>query len=279
LANPFFALVPAVIWAFSPIYYRVFLQKFDFLSLNLLRTSLSSAVLFLPALYFGFNGSVYFALLSGAITLAVGDTLFLLSIRETGASVAAPVIYTYVLFVQLSASMIGEHVPLANFASAFMVILGVYLLSRGVGGRPRTRGIAMALAGGLAWAAGQDLVAVSTNAGGNVVAVAFARNFAGAVALGVAVLATRRYRRWPRIAAGEFAFMAFIAVTDLVVGSLVFIYSITLAGVALTVIVTSISPFLTQILSKAMGKESPTSRDMAGGVLIVAARILAVALR
>lgn len=74
MPDPVYALVPAVIWAFSPIYYRVFLRKFDFLSLNLLRTSLASAVLLVLAFHLGFSGSAYFALLSGVVTLSVGDT-------------------------------------------------------------------------------------------------------------------------------------------------------------------------------------------------------------
>jgi DME family drug/metabolite transporter len=279
LANPFFALVPAVIWAVSPIYYKVFLRRFDFLSLNVVRTSLSAAVLFLPAVYFGFNGSVYYALLSGAVTLSVGDTFFLLSIREVGASVAAPVVYTYVLFVQVTASMIGEVVPFVNFVSAAMVILGVFVLSRGGGGRPRKRGVALALSGGIAWTIGQDLIGVATSAGGNVFAIAFARNLAGAIALGLALFLTGRYKNWPRLPRKEFAFVAFIAVSDLVVGSLAFVYSIALAGVALTVILTSVSPFLTQVLSRAMGKESPSRLDFAGGALIVAALVIAVAFR
>jgi len=278
LPNPLFALVPAVIWAVSPIYYRVFLGRFDFLSLNLVRTSLASAVLLVPAIILGFGGGTSYALLSGVVTLAVGDTFFLLSIGETGASVAAPVIYTYVLLVQITATMIGEKVPLVNFVSSGLVILGVFLLSRGGGGRPRGRGIAFALAGALAWTAGQDFVALATSAGGSVVSIAFARNLAASIALGIAVLGTRRYKKWPRPSAREFAFVAFIAITDLVAGSLVFIYSVALTGVALTVIVTSVSPFITQVLSRAMGKESPSNKDVAGGALIVAALVLAVAL-
>ncbi len=194
-----FALIPAFIWALSPIYYRVFLQRFDFLSLNFLRTALSALVLSVPAVYFGFNGGVYYALASGAVTLAVGDSLFLLSINEMGASIAAPVTYTYVLFVQLTASFIGEVVPIANFVSSGLVIVGVYILSRGGGGKPRAKGIAMALGGALVWTVGQNFVGLATRANGNVVTVAFARNLAAAVSLGIAVLATRKRRNWPRL--------------------------------------------------------------------------------
>ncbi|MGP8124497.1 MAG: DMT family transporter [Nitrososphaerales archaeon] len=272
------ALIPAVIWAFSPIYYRVFMKRFDFLLLNLLRTSMASLVLLVPAIVIGFGSGVPYALLSGAITLACGDTLYLLSVRETGASVAAPVVYTYVLFVQLTATVVGEVVPVSNYVAAAMVIAGVFLLSRGGRGRPRAKGIALGLAAGLVWTAGQDLIQVATNAGGNVLVVTFSRNAAAAVALGCAVLVTRRTRLWPSgITRREIGFLAFIALTDLAVGSFLYVYSVSLVGIALTVILTSLSPFLTQLFSKLLGKESPTSTDFAGGAVIVAALILAVA--
>lgn len=273
-----YALIPAFIWAFSPIYYRGFMQNFDFLSLNFVRTSLASAVLLVPALYYGFSGGFVYSLASGMFTLACGDSLFLLSIKETGASIAAPVVYTYVLFVQLTATTVGEVVPYANFAAAIMVAGGVYVLSKGGDGKPRAKGVAFALAAGLAWTAGQELIRVATSTGTNVVAVTFGRNAAAALALGLVVYATKGGRRWPvSLTAKEVGFMASIILSDLVAGSLLFVYSISLIGVALTVILTSLSPLLTQLFSKALGKETPSSRDFVGGALIVAAVVLAVA--
>ncbi|MDV3278562.1 MAG: DMT family transporter [Nitrososphaerales archaeon] len=279
MLNPVYGLVPSFIWAFSPIYYRVFMKRFDSLTLNLIRTSTASLVLLLPALYFGFGHGFYYALASGAVTLAVGDTLFLRSIREMGASVAAPVVYTYVLFVQLAAPAVGEVVPLTNFLAAAMVIAGVYILSRDKGGKPRAKGIAFGIGAGLVWTVGQELIKVATNTGGSVVTITFGRNAAAAVGIGLAVLASGRLKRWPEgVTAKELAFVAFIAATDLVVGSLFFVYSISLVGLALTVILTSLSPLLTQAFSKALGKESPSRMEFLGGVIIVAALVLAVAL-
>ncbi len=278
MLEPLYAFIPAVIWSISPIYYRVFMKRFDFLTLNLVRTSLASVVLAIPAIYFGFGTGLSYALLSGVVTLTVGDTLFLLGIREMGASVAAPVVYTYVLLIQLTAPSLGEVVPYSNLVAALMVIAGVYVLSRGGGGLPRAKGIAFALGASVVWAAGQDLIRVATNAGGNVVAITFDRNFAAALGLGVAVLATGRFRKWPRmVTPKEFGFVAFIAITDLAVGSLLYVYSVSLIGIALTAILTSLSPLLTQVFSKALGKEAPSNRDYAGGVLIVAALVVALA--
>jgi DME family drug/metabolite transporter len=270
-----------MIWAFSPIYYRGFLGRFGLLNLNFLRTSLSATVLFVPAflLGWGFGGGLGYAILSGLVTLGMGDTMFLLAIRETGASVAAPVVYTYVLMVQFVGVALGQAIPYANIIAAAMVVAGVFILSRGGEGKPRARGVAFALAGALLWTAGQEMIQLATSAGGGVLAVTFVRNAAAAIALGAALLLTGDARKWPKgLTAREIGFVAIIIVSDLALGSLLFVYSISTIGVALTVIVTSLSPFITQVSSRALGKESPSARDFAGGALIVAALVIAVAL-
>lgn len=255
------------------------MQRFDLITLNLLRTLLASAVLAIPAFYVGFGNALPYALASGVITLTVGDSLFLLGIREMGASIAAPVVYTYVLLIQFTAPAVGELVPLSNLVAAAMVVAGVYFLSRGGGGTPRAKGIAFALGASLAWTVGQDLIRLATSAGGSSISVAFGRNLAAAVGLGVAVLATRRLKQWPSgVTAKEFGFLAFIAITDLVVGSVLYVYSVSLIGIALTAILTSLSPFLTQVFSRALGKEAPSRKDYGGGILIVAALVLALSL-
>ncbi len=279
MLNPAYALIAALIWAFSPIYYRGFLDRFDFVSFNLLRTSTASAVLLLPAIYYWSYTGLGSAIPSGIFTLACGDSFFLLSIRETGASVAAPVVYTYVLMVQLVGVALGQMVPYANFAAAVMVIVGVYILSKGGEGKPRAKGIAFAISAGVFWTIGQELIQLATGEGGSIVAVTFARNASAAAALGLAVLLTRKRRMWPSgLAAKQYGFMLFIIVSDLVLGSLLFVYSVSTIGVALSVILTSVSPLLTQIFARALGKESPSPRDFVGGVLIVAALVLAVSL-
>jgi drug/metabolite transporter (DMT)-like permease len=77
LASPAYAFVVALIWAISPIYYRGFLEKFDFLSFNFLRTATAALVLSIPALLYWSYAGLGFALPSGVLTLACGDSLFL----------------------------------------------------------------------------------------------------------------------------------------------------------------------------------------------------------
>ena len=279
MSSPAYALVVAVIWAVSPIYYRIYLSKFDFLSLNLLRTSTAALVLALPAAYYWNSAGLGFALPSGVLTLALGDTLLLLSLREVGASVATPVTYTYVLMIQLVGIGIGQTIPYGNLVAAVLVVLGVYMLSRGGVGKPRPKGIAFALAAGVMWTMGQELTQAATNAGGNFVVVTFTSRAAAAAALGVAILLTRRKLTWPSgLAPRELGLLFAIIISDLALGSTLFVYSVSTVGVALTVILTSLSPLLTQVFAKALGKESPSPRDYVGGVLIVAGLVLAVAL-
>jgi len=278
LGSPIFALGGAAIWAITSIYYRGFLSKFDFLNFNLLRTCVATTALAVPALYFWGSNGLGFAALSGVITLACGDSFFLLSLRDVGASVASPVSYTYVLMIQFLGAAVGQAIPLGNFAAAAMVIAGVYLLSKGGGGRRRPKGIALAICAAIVWTIGQELVQTSTNAGANFVTVAFARDSSAALALAVAVLLTRRTRPWPSgLSLREYGMMCGLMFSDLAVGSSLFVYSVSTIGVALTVILSSLSPLLTQVMAKALGKESPSPRDFAGGVLIVVALVLAVA--
>jgi len=278
LASPAFALGAAIIWAITSIYYRGFLSKFDFLNFNLLRTSVAAAALAIPAVYFGGSNGLDFAVLSGVISLAGGDSFFLLSLREVGASVASPVAYTYVLMIQFLGAAVGQAIPFANFAAAAMVVAGVYLLSRGVEGRRRPKGMIFAICAAIVWTIGQEFVQTSTNAGGNFIAVAFTRDLSATLALAVAVLLTRKARPWPSsLSPREYGMMCGFIISDLAIGSSLFVYSVSTVGVALTVILTSLSPLITQVMAKALGKESPSARDFAGGVLIVAALVLAVA--
>lgn len=279
MADPVYALVAAFIWAVSPIYYRGFLADFDALSFNFFRTSTGALVLLVPAIYYWGLPGIGFAALSGVTALACGDTLFLLSIREAGASVAAPVVYTYVLMVQVVGAAFGQAIPYTNFAASLMVVAGVYVLSKGGGGNPRGKGIAFALAAALFWTVGQGFVQLSTSAGGSVVEVTFMRDASAAAALGLAFLLARGRRRITHgLGLRGYGVMAAVTVSDLVAGSALFVYSVSTLGVALTVILTSLSPALTQTLARALGKESPSGRDLAGGALIVAALILAVAI-
>lgn len=276
MVNPFPALVAALIWAISPIYYRVYLSKLDYISLNFLRTALSSLALFIPAIYFGFNEGVIYGIISGILTLSIGDTLFLIAIKLIGASIAAPVVYTYVLFVQLTAFSVGESIPFTNFISAILIVFGIFLLSKGNEVKPRGRGIIIALLASLMWTLGQDSIKLATNFGLEPISLTFIRNFSAMAVLGSLSLANKRRIQISTLSRRDMIILMIIALSDLSLGSFLYIYSVKVAGIAITTILTSASPFLTQVISRVLGKEAPNIRDIVGGMIIVSALIISV---
>jgi DME family drug/metabolite transporter len=278
LLDPFPALISAVIWGIGPIYYRSYLDKMGTLAVNLVRTGSAAAVLFIPFLVFGFDHAIVYAFLSGVLTLSLGDTLYLVSIKSVGASVAAPVAYVYVVLVQFLAIFVGEPLTIIKIASASLVVIGVYVLSGRRDSRLRMKGILTALGAALLWSAGQVVIKIVTNSGDNPLSIAFGRNVAAAALVGLIFMSTPSFRRgaWGNVSKAALLILAAISVADLVVGSSFFIYSVATIGVTTTIILTSISPLLTQVVSKTLGKESPSNREIGAGLLIVLAIVLSV---
>src|SRR5437867_13252212 len=87
LATPIVLLsLPVVVWGLTPILYRSYLERMSATRMNLLRTSSASLFLLIPFLALGLNSNLGYGAASGLLTLAVGDTLFFVSMRLVGAS-------------------------------------------------------------------------------------------------------------------------------------------------------------------------------------------------
>ncbi|MEM3832676.1 MAG: DMT family transporter [Thermoprotei archaeon] len=275
MIDPIPALGTAVIWAISPIYYRDYLVINDVVRINFYRLFYASLGLFLPFIIFGFNDAIIYGSLSGLLTLAVGDTLYLFSIREVGASIAAPVAYTYVLLIQFTAVFLGEQLTINRVVSSMIIILGIYMLSDSKGSA-RRKGIVMALLTALLWTVGQSSIKLATMGYINPLSIAFARTTTAMSALGLYMLINRKNRFNAKIDKKHHILLATISISDLGLGSALYIYSIGIIGLTITIILTSVSPLLTQIVSKILGKENPSTRDVIAGFLIVTALIIAV---
>lgn len=271
--NPLPALLAAIIWAVSPICYKEYLAEESTIKINFLRLFYASLFLFVPFLYFKFNQMIIYGVLSGLLSLAVGDTLYLLSIEVAGASIAAPVSYTYVFFIQFVATFFGEPLRLNYIVSSTLIIAGVYLLS-GTKNIKRLKGVVIALLAALFWTIGQAIIKIATLAELNPMSIAFARVSSAMVLLGVYIL-IRRSNYNLKITSKRYLPLAIVAILDLGLGSSLYVYSIGAAGLATTIILTSISPLITQVVSKAIGKEAPSGKDLVASLLIVTALIIA----
>jgi len=126
------------------------------------------------------------------------------------------------------------------------------------------------------WTVGQDLLKLSSSAGLQFVSLAFVRDGSAAIALGLTLLVGGRHLSFrKKVTRREGGYLALVSISDLALGSAIYVYSVSTTGLALTVILTSVSPFLTQVFSKLLGKETPTNRDILAGSLIVLALLIA----
>jgi DME family drug/metabolite transporter len=159
--------------------------------------------------------------------------------------------------------------------SSCLVVAGIYVLSRGDKTGPRSKGVAFALLASVLWTIGQTVLKVAATEGSNPFSITFMRVGGAVVVLGL-VYAIRRPTGSLRFGAKKHAWLASLSVADTAIGTSLFVYSLSLVGLSTTMLLTSPSPFLTQVFSKALGKEKPSTNDLIAGSLIVIALALAI---
>ena len=269
------AFIPALIWAIAPLLYKDFLVNNSVIKVNFCRMLFASLFLLFPFFLFGYNEGIFYGILSGLLTLVVGDSFYLLSIRKIGASIAAPVAYTYVFFSQIAAIFLGEEITYTYFVSSILILIGIFILSRGNKKEFRILGIIVALGASLFWTLGQAMIKLATIQNMNPMSIAFARTFSACLILALICLIKDKSLKM-RTTKNKQLLLASISIYDLALGSSLFILAIALAGLGITIILTSSSPLMTQLIAKFSGKESPTVKDIIGGSLIIFALIISL---
>jgi DME family drug/metabolite transporter len=161
------ALVAAACWAVAPIIYKRAMANTSPIAANTMRC-VSTAVVMLIVLFALGKGNVLASLpiwvvvitvVSGVLGLVVGDTLYMIGLRTVGVSVAAPIVSTYPLFAMIwSMGFLGQPVTAIAFIGTFIIVLGVWLLSRdrdkfpaAKKGRFALTGVTAALATSFVW--------------------------------------------------------------------------------------------------------------------------------
>lgn len=268
------ALSAAVIWAWASVVYGDFMRRLRPITVNFLRTTYTSIILLAPALILGINTGALWGSLSGLLSLAVGDSMYLTAISYSGVSIASPVSYTYIPLAVLLAIPLGEPLTVFKAVAGLMIVPGVYLLSRGGESRLTIRGISYALSTALAWALGQTFIKVAYVAGLNPVSVAFMRVASAAFIL-LILNALMRIDLLKAFKSTLFTILPLVAVLDLGLGVVLFTLSVGLIGLGLTVLVTGITPLIAQVIAYVTGRESFNAAKLAGALVVVAAVALA----
>lgn len=264
------ALAAAAIWALVIFLYKRYMESLDAAAVNFSRLIYVAVLLAPTALFIKPAPGLWAAVVSGVVTLFVGDSLYFYAIHKVGGSVAAPLAYTYIVIAQYFALLLGEKVSQWLILSSLLAVAGVSLLAGGGDARPSLLGLAAAAATALLWSLGMTAVKLAVLGSANPLVVAYLRAASAGVALGLYLAAKRRLKvvKSPLFAAAS--------LMDLGVGSALFAFAVEKIGLALTTILVSASPLITQLYAKLTGVENLTPRQMAGAAAIFAAVLTAV---
>lgn len=139
ILGEFAALGAAVSWALAPILYRRALFKMKPISANIVRCASNAAVLVIILFALGKAGAVaalpieavVVIVASGLIGLGIGDTLYMFGLNWVGVGRAVPLATSYPLFSLVWATfLLGEPIAATAVLGAFVILLGIWLLSR-----------------------------------------------------------------------------------------------------------------------------------------------------
>ncbi len=264
------AFVAAAIWALVIFIYKKHMESLDATAVNFSRLMYVTLLMAPVVLFAGPAPGLWAAVASGLVTLVVGDSLYFYAIHKVGGSVAAPLAYTYVVLAQYFAFLLGEGVSQWLVLSSLLVVVGVALLARGGEINLNPLGLAAAVATAVMWSLGMTAVKIAAVGNVHPAVIAYLRASSACAVLGIYLAAKRRLRvvRSPLFAVAS--------LLDLGVGSALFAFSVEKVGLALTTILVSTSPLVTQLYAKTASVEDLTLRQVAGALAIFAAVLLAV---
>jgi DME family drug/metabolite transporter len=265
-------VLTSIIWGTVIFYYKKLMEKESFYTLNFKRVF--SALMFsFPIVVFSWTtkGALP-SMLSGVVGLGIGDTLYLYAILKSGASIAAPVAYIYVILSQLTAFLIGEKVGLQLVIGALFAFLGVSLLNK-ENSSANLKGVVMAFLAGISWMFSAVLIKHATVAEGSPsYIVAFYRLLGATIFLGCFnYYLDRNPKRLFNITQRILPPISFI---DMYLGAALYSLGVSQLGVSKTVIIVSLSPAITVIFAKVMRLEEINWYKAIGTILIIAGIVL-----
>lgn len=262
------AVGAALIWAYASVAYRGYVEKYGVFRLNFLRLAYTSLILLAPALCLGLGEGALYAALSGVLSLALGDSLYLRALGTSGVSAAVPAAYSYIILEQFIAIPLGEPLRMAYLVAALLTVAGIYALTSGGG---NLKGIAYALGAALSWSLGYAAIKMAGAGGMNPLSIAFVRAVAALPFLawlsGLRGLGKGLKESWRTP-------LPIIAALDLGGGAALFAYSAVAAGLALSAIILGVVPLAAQLISRLTGKERPRPREYVAALLILSAVVI-----
>jgi len=278
-----YALTAALSWAGSSAILKSLTTRIDALSLNTLRLCAAS-LLVLPLILLSGRGTelintplmpLVYLVVSGVISLAIGDTIFIKSLSYLNVSQAFPIaqcsnpVFTMLLAVLL----LGESFTWVTGLGAFFVLLGIYLITstrmapsiNSASRRIRGKGIILALIAGAVWAIAAVTLKLGVIGMDPLVAAAIRMSSATIVLLPFAL--SQRKKGALQLRKYGFRSLALAVTSGLIdygIGMVFFIIAIQLIGAGKTVVLAATSPLLLLPFSVFILKERLTRLTLLG---------------
>jgi len=271
----------AVFWSVSPAMISMVMRGTERNSLyaNAIRNAAALPVLGITAYIAGFKAiftpiSIGLLLATTLIGPGLGDYVYTEAIRLTGASLATPIGYLYILVAQLIAWRMGEHATLRLFLGGVLAIIGVWLVSEAWshGGEASLRGVVLAGVSALSWGISTVIMKLLLSYMG-VVELVFYR---------VLILAPLLYALYKATGSSEpldlrgILILGFSGILTYGAGLPLFTFAIKIVGVGYSVLPTALTPVLTQLTAAYMAGERLSSCRVVGSIITVAGIIVGV---
>ncbi len=273
-------VLASVLWSLNPAMISMVMRgttRSSFYA-NAVRNAFALPLLGLAAYLTGFKAvytpvSIGLLLATTLIGPGLGDYVYTEAIRLTGASLATPIGYLYILVAQAIAWSLGEHATYRLFLGGILAILGVWLVSEGW--RVRRASIKGALLAGLSafsWGVSTVIIKLLLEYM-EVVEMMFYR---------VLILAPLLYALYRASSPSQpldrkgIAILGLSGILTYGVGLPLFTYAIKVVGVGYSVLPTALTPVLTQLTAAYMAGEKLSAPRLAGSIVTVAGIVVGV---
>lgn len=263
----------SLIWSLTPALVSRFRDLIRPLSFTSLRAAFGALTL-LPIVVLGGatveglpTTAAYLIAVSGFLGPGLGDACYVKAIQVLGGSLAVIVSYTYIFIAQaMSVVFLGESLRPTLAVGSSLAFLGVLIatLVRDSNIRLGFNGILYSLVAATSWSLAAVMIRVALNYA-DVLTVAFYRLLVTLVAFLILSMLfdgipSRGYVK---------PVLPVAAVTGVLgfgLGVYLFVHSINTLGVSVTTMATSMTPVLSQIMTRILSRERPSKRAVIGAL-------------
>ncbi len=265
------AITASILWSLTPVLISMYARDIDPITFNALRVLFSLPLLIvisiaIPREQFLILNPFSLALLLVASTLGpgLGDIAYIKAIQLIGSSRAVIIGYTYIFIAQTIASIalgeyIGSRLVIGSILAFSGIIVSVYTKSNSV----NRKGIVYAVIASISWGIG-SVVNRTMLVYSDPITLALLRMTILSILM---VLVT--YREIPIFMRIRRVFLCATAtgVMAYSIGIPLFLYAMSVVGVAATVLATALTPILATILSRFLVEKTTSIRILIGAIL------------